>query len=660
MMLHRLYIIGILSVFCYSGIHAQIASFNFSATPVAVSGWTNLSGNPAAAVVTATSNGITVSSIAAANWSPNGVSARNGNGFNPGTYFPAAVMSNNWFQYNGSARTLANYNASVPQLQISGLNPDSFYILKMTGSDTSSLVSNPMDYTISGSIVYAAQGVNAHNNATQGVTFQNIYPNSSGIVKIYVNTTSSTDIAPICGLQVWSGTSTVGIPVVTFTSPANNAVFAQGSNVLLAATATETGGTIAKMQFYYGTTFIGEVDTPPYNFTWVDPAAGSYNLAVKATDNAGTITVVKTNITVEPATNYWSTLGNTGNSGSTNFLGNVDSVRLGFRTDNLERMSISPTGTVMVGTANVEDSLSLHGTLTLVDTSLNQAPMNLYCNNAYSPFINLYNTNSGAGASIGLRYYNNSGLVAQFFSGSSNDAFTPNGYAFHQIGPGGMEFVAAQPTSYFSWGNNFKISGGTEMIFYPNTGHLIIGSTKDSGNNKLQINGNTWTTGLTIPTGATAGYVLTSDSSGNATWHPGSGGRWLYANGTVYDSADNIDIGTSNPQGYKLAVNGTAIFTKIVVKPEALWPDYVFDKAYRLPSIEDLRKYIDRYKHLPGVTDAAQADSVGIDVAATQSVLLKKLEELTLYMIRQNAAIEELKRSNRLLQKKIQILEKRK
>jgi hypothetical protein len=92
------------------------------------------------------------------------------------------------------------------------------------------------------------------------------------------------------------------------------------------------------VQYYYATTFIGEVDTPPYNFTWVDPAAGSYNLAVKATDNAGTITVVKTNITVEPPTNYWSTLGNTGNNGSTNFIGNVDSVRLGFRTDDVERM----------------------------------------------------------------------------------------------------------------------------------------------------------------------------------------------------------------------------------------------------------------------------------------------------------------------------------
>jgi hypothetical protein len=533
MILQRLFIIGILSIFFYSSGHAQIASFNFSATPVAVTGWTNLSGNPAASVVTATSNGITVSSIAAANWAPNGgVSARNGNGFNPGTYFPAAVMSNNWFQYNGTTRTLANYNASVPQLQISGLNPDSFYILKMSGSDTSSLVSNPMDYIVSGSIVNSAQGLNAHNNATQGITFQGIFPNSSGVITIYVNTTSSTDIASICGLQVWSGTSTVGIPAVTITSPANNAVFAQGSNVLIAATVTEAGGTIAKVQFYYATTFIGEVDTPPYNFTWIDPAAGSYNLAVKATDNAGTITVVKSNITVEPATNYWSTLGNSGNNASTNFIGNVDSVRLALRAKNIEWLSVLPTGNVGIGV--IAPTAQLH-----------------------------------------------------------------------------------------------------------TTGSVRLAGLTSSG---------------------TATRTLVSDSLGNLFYSTsaGSGGHWLTSGGTYYDSTDNIAIGTSNPQGYKLAVNGNAIFTKIVVKPETLWPDYVFDKDYRLPSLEDLRKYIDRYKHLPGMTDAVQADSVGIDVAATQSVLLKKLEELTLYMIRQNAAIEELKRSNRMLQRKIRNLENKK
>jgi len=526
LIMRRLYIIVTLSIFFNSGINAQIASFNFSAAPVAVTGWTNLSGNPAAAIVTATANGVTVSSVAAANWSPytTDSSAYNGLGAYPGTYFPANVMSNAWFQYNGTARNLANYNSLVPQLKVSGLNADSTYILRMSGSNTKGFVTNPTIYTVAGTTVYASQSLNAQQNESQGITFEAIQPDNTGTIRIYVNTNSSTDIAPICGLQVYSGSASIGTPAVAITSPANGASFAEGSNVPIQATASEVGATIAKVEFYEDTSKIGEVDTSPYNFTWVDPQPGTYTITAKATDNIGTINTASISIIVQSTNNYWSTTGNTGNNASVNFIGNVDSIRLALRAKNIEWLSILPTGNVGIGV--IAPTAQLH-----------------------------------------------------------------------------------------------------------TTGSVRLAGLTSSG---------------------TATRALVSDSLGNIFYSTSGspGGHWLGSGGTYYDSTDNIGIGTSNPQGYKLAVNGNAIFTKIVVKPQALWPDYVFDKAYRLPSIEDLRKYIDRYKHLPGMTDAAQADSVGVDVAATQSALLKKLEELTLYMIRQNAAIEELKRKVRDLQKK--------
>ena len=96
------------------------------------------------------------------------------------------------------------------------------------------------------------------------------------------------------------------------------------------------------MEYYNGSTWLGTVTAAPYNFTWVDPEPGSYNLSVKAIDNTGTITNVKTNITIEPMNDYWSTTGNTGNNKDSNFIGgNVDSVRLGFRTKNIERLKYS-------------------------------------------------------------------------------------------------------------------------------------------------------------------------------------------------------------------------------------------------------------------------------------------------------------------------------
>jgi hypothetical protein len=104
----------------------------------------------------------------------------------------------------------------------------------------------------------------------------------------------------------------------------------------------------------------------------------------------------------------------------------------------------------------------------------------------------------------------------------------------------------------------------------------------------------------------------------------------------VYDSTDNVAIGTTNAQGYKLAVNGTGIFTKIIAKPHGDWPDYVFKKGYNLPSLRKLETYIREHHHLPEVAPEADIAKNGIDLGAQQTTLLKKVEELTLYLIREN------------------------
>jgi hypothetical protein len=128
-----------------------------------------------------------------------------------------------------------------------------------------------------------------------------------------------------------------------------------------------------------------------------------------------------------------------------------------------------------------------------------------------------------------------------------------------------------------------------------------------------------------------------------------------------------VGIGTKNTYGYKLAVNGSAIFTKVKVKTAGTWPDYVFEKGYTLPDLETLERYLAEHKHLPEITPAAEAEREGIDVAAQQAALLKKVEELTLYLIRenkqlkaqlekdqeQNAKIEQLQQQLEMLKKMI-------
>jgi formylglycine-generating enzyme required for sulfatase activity len=74
-------------------------------------------------------------------------------------------------------------------------------------------------------------------------------------------------------------------PLVTIISPTNHAIFTAGDNMTLSANATENGGSISKVEFYQGSTKLGEVTTTPYSLLWSNVAPGIYSLTAKAIDN---------------------------------------------------------------------------------------------------------------------------------------------------------------------------------------------------------------------------------------------------------------------------------------------------------------------------------------------------------------------------------------
>lgn len=76
-------------------------------------------------------------------------------------------------------------------------------------------------------------------------------------------------------------------PTVSLTAPTTGATFAQGTAITLNATASDTNGTITKVEFYAGTTLLNTDTTAPYSFTWSGAAPGSYTLTAKAYDNQG-------------------------------------------------------------------------------------------------------------------------------------------------------------------------------------------------------------------------------------------------------------------------------------------------------------------------------------------------------------------------------------
>ena len=88
-------------------------------------------------------------------------------------------------------------------------------------------------------------------------------------------------------------------PTIALTSPANNATFTAPATINLAANVIANGHTITKVQFYNGTTLLGEDVTAPYVFTWSAVAAGNYSLSAQAVYDSGSIVAsTAANVTV--------------------------------------------------------------------------------------------------------------------------------------------------------------------------------------------------------------------------------------------------------------------------------------------------------------------------------------------------------------------------
>jgi hypothetical protein len=102
-----------------------------------------------------------------------------------------------------------------------------------------------------------------------------------------------------------------------------------------------------------------------------------------------------------------------------------------------------------------------------------------------------------------------------------------------------------------------------------------------------------------------------------------------------------MGIGTVNSL-YKFSVNGTIRSTEVIV--ENGWADYVFDKKYKLKPLEDVEKFIEQNRHLPGIPSAAEIEKNGLKLGDTQKKMMEKIEELTLYIIAINKEIVELKK----------------
>lgn len=123
------------------------------------------------------------------------------------------------------------------------------------------------------------------------------------------------------------------------------------------------------------------------------------------------------------------------------------------------------------------------------------------------------------------------------------------------------------------------------------------------------------------------------------------------------DLNGNLGLNTLNPDpGYRLSVNGKIRAKEIRV--ETGWADYVFDKDYQLKSLQEVKNYIDQHHHLPEIPSAEEVSKNGLSLGEMNKLLMKKVEELTLYLIEKDEQLQQQRQQMEKLQEQVQQLVK--
>ncbi len=251
---------------------------------------------------------------------------------------------------------------------------------------------------------------------------------------------------------------------------------------------------------------------------------------------------------------------------------------MSFSTNGTERMRMTSTGLIYIPSS---------GTLS-IGTSANSEKLTIAGN------IRFYTPNS-------------------FIGTTTNSSFFLRTYNLNRMEIKGNGTVHIFTNLTFPVGANIAIgkadlgldTDGIRIHYAPDASHAFI----DYKDNLFFRTGNSWTTPLILQGNGAVAIGISSTNYGN------DGSQYVV------------------PSGYKLAVGGKIIAEELVIKLQSSWPDYVFSNDYNIMQLSDVELYIKENGHLPSVPNAEQIKENGVEIGEMNSLLLKKIEELTLYII---------------------------
>jgi hypothetical protein len=263
----------------------------------------------------------------------------------------------------------------------------------------------------------------------------------------------------------------------------------------------------------------------------------------------------------------------------------------------------------------------------------------LHIYNSGSTFLNL--DKASISFESGIQFSKAGNVLFYLYSDDTNDALKIQGTSQSGENDGSprMEFPFSNRNIHMA------LSGGsvgigtnslTERLTISGGGIALDADQPIRGAGKWLISGN-----------AGAVMVGSANTGVNLRLMAGDGNPRIFVDGT----SGGVGIGTQSMGSYKLAVQGKIGAHEINVTTNG-WSDYVFHSDYKLRPLSEVQQYIKENHHLPEVPSEKEVLTNGQNLGEMNAILLKKIEELTLYVI-------ELEKENDNLKTRVERIERK-